>query len=401
MGPEIADTIPLLRRASVPRQRRADALVTAMAALLDRSVMRTVSYVVQRQILPRDVDLDMLRESVCAMLDTGLIEKPQALFPFVQKLEKPRIAKPCTTQPHATPPHATPPYATKPDRLQATRRRRIKGGTIYRCALPSTYKPGRQLPRAASATPAGDAIQFDHWRHEPGHARGSVIVLHGFAMGWPAIDAFAMSASHWFALGFDVVLLTLPDHGPRRAPGAVFSGQSFTVPHAVQLAAAVQRTIHEIFELKRWLRAQDGNPIGLVGMSLGGYLASLCAGLSDDFDFLIPLVPPACMGDLAWRVYRDTGHHRAHSDDILTERNMRAAFYLHSPLAHPRRIAKERILIAAGAGDRIVPPEHPTALWEHWERPAIHWFRGAHTSMVASREVMRVVKRHLRRLDIL
>jgi hypothetical protein len=94
------------------------------------------------------------------------------------------------------------------------------------------------------------------------------------------------------------------------------------------------------------------------------------------FDFLIPLVPLACVGDLAWREYRHTGLHLAHPDDMLTEPNMRAAFYIHSPLAHSHKIAKERILIAAGAGDRIVPPEHPSVLWEHWERPAIHWFTG-------------------------
>ena len=136
-------------------------------------------------------------------------------------------------------------------------------------------------------------------------------------------------------------------------------------------------------------------------MSLGGYLASLTAGLSDDFDFLIPLVPPACMGDLAWRVYRDTGHHKAGLDDTLTEGNMRAAFYLHSPLAYPRKIAKERILIAAGAGDRIVPPEHPSALWEHWDQPQIHWFRGSHLSPVASSSLMRIIMQHLKKLDIL
>jgi pimeloyl-ACP methyl ester carboxylesterase len=247
----------------------------------------------------------------------------------------------------------------------------------------------------------GDSIQFEHWVHEPDAALGSVIVLHGFAMGWPVIDAVALSASQWFARGFNVILLTLPDHGPRRAPGTLFSGQSFTVPHAVHLASAVRRAIHEIFEIKRWLRSQSECPVGLVGMSLGGYLASLCAGLSEDFDFLIALVPPACMGDLAWRVYRDTGHHRAGLDDTLTEENMRAAFYIHSPLAHPRRIAKERILIAAGAGDRIVPPEHPSALWEHWDRPRIHWFRGSHLSPVASSSLMRVVTRHLQQLDIL
>jgi len=390
MTPDNADMIPMLRRVSVPRQSGTDRLVTSMAALLDRSVMRTVSFIVQRQVLPRDVDLDMLRESVRTMLGTGLIEKPQAFFPFIQKLENP-TAKPRAAQPRTA----------RPAPVQSSLQRRIKGGTVYRCTLKSAWRPDRQLPGTAAAPPAGDAIQFDHWRHESGTAKGSVIVLHGFAMGWPVIDAFAMSASNWFALGFDVLLLTLPDHGPRRAPGALFSGQSFTVPHAVQLAAAVQRTIHEIFELKRWLRAQDDKPVGLVGMSLGGYLASLCAGLSEDFDFLIALVPPACMGDLAWRVYRDTGHHRAGPDLVLTERNMRAAFYIHSPLAHPRKIAKERILIAAGAGDRIVPPEHPSALWEHWQRPTIHWFRGAHTSPVASRALMRVVKKHLRQLDIL
>jgi pimeloyl-ACP methyl ester carboxylesterase len=167
------------------------------------------------------------------------------------------------------------------------------------------------------------------------------------------------------------------------------------------LAEAVRRAVHEIFEIKAWLRAQDDRPVGLVGMSLGGYLASLCAGLSGDFDFLIPLVPPACMGDLAWRVYRDTGHHRAGPDEILNEDNMRAAFHIHSPLAHPRKIDAERILIVAGAGDRIVPPEHPTALWEHWDRPRIHWLRGSHISPVANRDLMPLVSRHLRALGIL
>ncbi|MBK6739272.1 MAG: hypothetical protein IPG64_16060 [Haliea sp.] len=62
---------------------------------------------------------------------------------------------------------------------------------------------------------------------------------------------------------------------------------------------------------------------------------------------------------------------------------------------------QERILIAAGAGDRIVPPEHPSALWEHWERPSIHWLRGSHIAPVASKPLMRVITQHLRQLDLL
>jgi pimeloyl-ACP methyl ester carboxylesterase len=375
------EAIPKLRRVSVPKQSGRDALVTSLAALLDRSLMRTVTFVVEKRILPRDVDLDMLRESIHVMLDTNLIDKPHEFFHFVQKLESGN--------------------ASGIAGLYSRERRRIKGGKIYRRQLRSVYQHYPHLPLPESAAENNDAIQFEHWVHEQDAEIGSVIVLHGFAMGWPVIDAMAMSASQWFARGFNVILLTLPDHGPRRAPGTLFSGQSFTVPHAVHLASAVRRAMHEIFEIKHWLRGQNDRPVGLVGMSLGGYLASLCAGLSDDFDFLIPLVPPACMGDLAWRVYRDTGHHKAGLDDTLTEENMRAAFYIHSPLAHPRKIAKERILIAAGAGDRIVPPEHPSALWEHWDRPRIHWFRGSHIAPVASSALMRVVTQHLKKLDIL
>jgi len=375
------ETIPMLRRVSVPRQTGKDALVSSLAALLDRSLMRTVTFIVEKRILPRDVDLDMLRDSIHVMLDSSINDKPHEFFRFVQKLESGS--------------------ASGIARLYTRERRRIEGGKIYRRQLKSAYQHFPHLPLPESAAEKNDAIHFEHWVHQADREVGSVIVLHGFAMGWPVIDAMAMSASQWFARGFNVILLTLPDHGPRRAPGTLFSGQSFTVPHAVHLATAVRRAMHEIFEIKRWLRSQSDRPVGLVGMSLGGYLASLCAGLSDDFDFLIPLVPPACMGDLAWRVYRDTGHHKAGLDDTLTEENMRAAFYIHSPLAHPRKIAKERILIAAGAGDRIVPPEHPSALWEHWDQPRIHWFRGSHLSPVASGALMRVVTQHLKKLDIL
>lgn len=375
------DAIPQLSAIALPRQSMSDGFVTYLTAMVDRSLMRGVSLLVERRLLPREADLDTLRESIRAILDTGLADRPHLFFRFVHELEK--TSRSTLKEP------------------QSTRHRLVRGGGVYRCELTSTHKPSARLPLDEERAGQQSNIVFEHWIHEPDTAIGSVIVLHGFAMGWPAIDAVALSAAQWFELGFNVLLPTLPDHGPRRAPHSMISGKRFTVPDAVRLAGAVHQAVYEIFELKRWLRTQGDRPIGLMGMSLGGYLASLCGGLSDDFDFLIPLVPPACMGDLAWRVYRDTGLHKMRPDKTLTQENLRAAFYVHSPLAHPRKIAKERILIAAGAGDRIVPPEHPSALWEHWDYPQIHWFRGAHVSAVGNKSLMRRAERHLRQLDIL
>jgi hypothetical protein len=50
----------------------------------------------------------------------------------------------------------------------------------------------------------------------------------------------------------------------------------------------------------------------------------------------------------------------------------------HAPLRHRPQVAHEGRLIVAGAADRICTPEHTRALYEHWDRPALHWFPGSH-----------------------
>ncbi|MBK6739269.1 MAG: hypothetical protein IPG64_16045 [Haliea sp.] len=71
------DVIPRLRRARLPQQSGKDALVTSLSALLDRSLMRTVALIVEKRVLPRDVDLDTLRQSIDAMLGSSLAGRPQ------------------------------------------------------------------------------------------------------------------------------------------------------------------------------------------------------------------------------------------------------------------------------------------------------------------------------------
>jgi pimeloyl-ACP methyl ester carboxylesterase len=80
---------------------------------------------------------------------------------------------------------------------------------------------------------------------------------------------------------------------------------------------------------------------------------------------------------------------------------LRSAYRVHSPLAHPLRVPRQRVLIVAGRGDRIVPPEHPLALWRHWDEPSIHWFSGSHLAPFARRRIVEAVTRHLEGLGIL
>jgi dienelactone hydrolase len=372
-----ASSIPALPRARPPRGTGRDLVRTGVGTALDSVVMRGVSAVVERVLIPTVEDVEALRGSASAFLRSDLLEQPRGFFEFADRPVMPRA-------------------------VSIHGGRDLRGGAVYRRKLQTDYRPYA----APGCEPEveisnGDPILLEHWKHEGRQTRGTVIGLHGFAMGRPALDAVALFARQWYDRGLDVALMTLPHHGRRSGADARFSGEHFAVPHVGRLAEAVREAIYEILVVRNWLRDESDGPVGLMGLSLGGYLTSLAVGLCDDFDFAVPMVPPACMGDLAWRVFRTTRHGPRSGAPAIGEAELRSGFRVHSPLAHSLRVPKERILIVAGRGDRVVPPEHPTALWEHWEKPPIHWFSGSHIAPFGRARVVGAISRHFEALGIL
>ena len=365
------DGVAELPRAELPRETWFGQVLTGFGTVVDASVLRAMQIVVDRALIPGPEDRDALRESAQTLLTPELQASPRLFFPFLDE-----------------PPHQL--------RVQSRERRRIPGGAVISRRIESQY-----LPHSAEIAGSLGPILVDHWVHQPERPRGTVLLLHGFTMGHPRLDAFLLLANQWFRGGLDVALLTLPHHGARTPPGARFSGEHFAVPHVARLGEAVREAIYEIRQLVHWLREESGAPVGVLGLSLGGYLAALAAGLFDDLGFVIPIVPPVCIGDLAWRFFTQTRHHRAGGAAALSRQELRRAFRVHSPLAHPLRISPERVMIVAGRGDRIVPPEHPAALWSHWGEPRIHWFSGSHLTPFGRGRMARAILDHLESIEIL
>lgn len=364
--PELA----ALPAAELPPEPWSTRLFTDLGTLLDAGVVRAMGFVVERALIPDPRDLEALRRSAEPLLDPALQAEPRRFLAFADD-ELPVEAGSRSARP-------------------------LPGGRVIERRLEGAYVPYG----AEGAAPSAGPIRVQHWTRGPGRAPATVLALHGFTMGWPRLDALALFASHWYRAGLDVALLTLPHHGPRTPRGARFSGEAFAVPHVARLGEAVREAVYEIGLVTRWLRRASGAPVGLLGLSLGGYLAALCAGLHDDLAFVVPMAPPVCMGDLAWRFFERTAHARRGGPAALTAQALRRAFRVHSPLAHPLRVPRERVLIVAGRGDRIVPPEHPAALWRHWREPALHWFSGSHLAPFGRGRIVAAVLSHLRGLGL-
>jgi hypothetical protein len=346
--------------ASRPPDRPADRPLLWLATALDAAIVQAMRLVVNRVLLANGSQAEHLRRSAEPYLSESFLREHRHFLSFQGEVSLPR--------------------------RQGTHFvRTLRGGAVLAHRIDTDLAPD-------------DPMLIEHWVHEPSAARATVLALHGFTMGWPRIDAIALLAKEWFGFGLDVALLTLPFHGPRTPAHARFSGDSFARPDVGQLNASARRAIQEIILATRWLRSETNRPVGLLGLSLGAYLAATVAGLEPDLAFVVAVVPPVCFGDLAWR-FLPAGR-AEHPTPALSYDELRLAFRVHSPLAYAPIIGRDRLLVVAGRGDRIVPPEHPSSLWRHWGEPAIHWFQGSHLAPFGRGGIVAAMRAHLAQIGI-
>ena len=231
------------------------------------------------------------------------------------------------------------------------------------------------------------------WRHSGG-PRPVLILIHGYGMGRPGLDARAFDVPRLHQrLGLDIALVTLPLHGVRAAGRR--SGAGFLDAHPLATNAAFEQAIWELRRLSGWLRAEGAAAIGVHGMSLGGYTAALFASLERGLACAVPLVPavslPAVLGASRSPEERQRREAVGLSDALLA-----GAWASHDPLRLRPLVAPEGRLILAGLSDRICTPDQVETLWEHWERPSIHWFPGSHLAPFGRRALRERLDGHLR-----
>jgi hypothetical protein len=275
-------------------------------------------------------------------------------------------------------------------------RRDVPHGEIVVHELATQYEPFH----ASESWPCcveNARVPFERWRHAE-RPRGTVIALHGFTMGRPWIDAQVLMAAQWFELGFDVVMPILPFHGTRAPRWARYSGEAFGSWDVSRLNESVRQAVHDVDLIRRWLVADGVETIGMVGLSLGGYLTALMAGLCPDLAFAIPVAAPSVLWWLPRRLF-GLGRWRSTSYPVTTA-ILEAAYRLHCPLTFPLAIPRDRTFIVGGLGDGVVPPAQIEALWHHWGEPALHWFSGGHTTPFGRAQIMAHIERHLRTVSL-
>lgn len=269
--------------------------------------------------------------------------------------------------------------------------------------FPSEFEPLNPQFHAADIFPMPQQSSYARYiRHRTGSDnRPTIIVVHGYVLDGYAFNARLFEVAKFFRLGFNVLMYTMPYHGPRKAPGARFSGDGFMFFDVARIAENVRWSIHDLTRYVDFLESRSKGPIGMMGFSLGGFHTALMASLDKRLAFAIPVVPVITLFNviLQWQPSAAVikGFLKLLS---LSVEEINQLLLPVSPLARPAAIDHNRLLIIAGTADRMAHPDHAHSLWHHWNHPKIYWFPGNHLVHFEKTHYMREVVSFLRGLRL-
>jgi len=248
-------------------------------------------------------------------------------------------------------------------------------------------------------TPRPEEPGANRWRNDEYNAtvplralRGDpqapwVVCLHGFGMGSSRQDLSALRAAYMHKkLGLNVVLPTSPLHGSRGAKG---DGQLLSLDLPAMLHGITQ-AVWEIRRIIGWIRANSAAPIGIYGVSLGGFLSTLISALEpvDVVAAAIPFVDP--LGLLEHHGPPDAYR------GVIASADGRSAYRVISTLALPTAVALDRRSLLAARADRLIPHDQSVALGDAWRDGTVQWFNSAHAGFTWSRAGKEALAERLR-----
>ncbi|MEM9175542.1 MAG: alpha/beta hydrolase [Myxococcota bacterium] len=288
--------------------------------------------------------------------------------------------------------HRTPPPLRAPQTAERTTSG-LRGTTRFtELVFESEYEPhpgepGRERWLAHDDNGTATAYVLEHADGD----RPWIVAVHGFSMGQPVANMQGLAAD-WLheELGLNVLMPVLPLHGPRSSTR--FSGGGLLQPEFANVLHLFSQAVWDLRRMIDWIRRRSDSPVGLYGISLGGYTASLTSAFVDDLACVVAGIPAVDFTSLA----RDNEPwaYQAYGGDMKTDYGLvYEVTYPVSPLTFPPRVDRDRRYIYAGVADRVARPDQARALWRHWDKPAIEWLSSGHVMASMKPEVKPFLRR--------
>jgi dienelactone hydrolase len=167
-------------------------------------------------------------------------------------------------------------------------------------------------------------------------------------------------------------------YGPRRPPNSRLRLLMPDVDHSLE---AIRQTILDLRVASAWLESRpeiDSERLGIMGTSLGSFMASLTAEMEPRLARLAVLLGGGGVVDAYYDHPRAAPYRKVYEALGGTKEKLAARIAQADPLTCAANLKDHRVLILAGKRDEIVPPKMAEALWKASGQQKIVWYDCTH-----------------------
>ncbi len=270
-------------------------------------------------------------------------------------------------------------FPRKPPKAEIVEERPFSDGSVRTYSFRSGYKvrnPGfrdEYLDAKENQT-----AYLVHWNHGD-KMRNTILCCHGYSLGDPGQAERMFRVHRLYGLGLDVALFITPFHWKRASSLLQRFSPPFPFRHPVLGLEGFGQAMYDLCSSFLLLEEMGASRIGLIGASLGGYLAALFASLTRRADLVTLIVPFLDFKSLRLPAGPFSREEKSDEGDAALQGKIEALWKIHSPFSHACNLPPDRCLLIASMGDRLCPFEDVKRLYDHWGEPQHFFLRGGHT----------------------
>ncbi|MGG3926539.1 alpha/beta hydrolase [Metabacillus fastidiosus] len=187
-------------------------------------------------------------------------------------------------------------------------------------------------------------------------------------------------------LGWNMYYFTLPYHFQRKPENSLYSGEYMISANIQRTIQSTKQAIIDLRALIHRIKAQNNNPIILVGVSLGGFITNLAATLESEIDVLISIFYANRLSYSIWNtipgkfIKEDLECHGVNYNDLIKY------WKITEPSQAIPIVKKDNILLISAKYDQYVHIEDTNYLWDSWGKPTRYVYNCGHSGIVLNRK---------------